>query len=361
MSTKSVSPTLWGLVTRYSPSGQEAEAATWLARHMEENLAASRAYVDAVGNAIGIWGDGEHDIVLLGHIDTVPGEIPVRLEPRDNGDVLLYGRGSVDAKGPLAAMVDAAAAVGPRPGWRIVVVAAVDEEGESRGARYVANSFRPRFAIIGEPSGWDRVTLGYKGSARALLAVERTQSHSAGPYGSAADVLLEAWCRLREAAADYNRAKTGLFATLQLTVWGLGTAEDGFTQRAWMHLAARLPESLPPEAYYHWLEGHLPEGVVWQRLGFPVSPYRAERNTPLVRAFLKAIRQQGARPGFVYKSGTADMNIVAPVWGCPAVAYGPGDSALDHTPNEHLSLQEYARAVAVLRQVLETLTSQPPQ
>jgi [amino group carrier protein]-lysine/ornithine hydrolase len=56
------------------------------------------------------------------------------------------------------------------------------------------------------------------------------------------------------------------------------------------------------------------------------------------------------------KSGTADMNIVAPLWGCPAVAYGPGDSSLDHTPNEKLSLDDYNRSVQVLQQVLREIT-----
>ena len=49
------------------------------------------------------------------------------------------------------------------------------------------------------------------------------------------------------------------------------------------------------------------------------------------------------------------MNIVAPQWGCPAIVYGPGDSSLDHTPDEHLELAEYARAVEVLAAALEKL------
>ena len=46
------------------------------------------------------------------------------------------------------------------------------------------------------------------------------------------------------------------------------------------------------------------------------------------------------------------MNVVAPIWQCPIVAYGPGDSALDHTPHEHLSLDEYWKAVNVIDQTL---------
>ncbi len=52
------------------------------------------------------------------------------------------------------------------------------------------------------------------------------------------------------------------------------------------------------------------------------------------------------------KTGTSDMNVVAPVWQCPIVAYGPGDSALDHTPNEHLPLDEYWQAVRVVEEML---------
>ena len=74
-----------------------------------------------------------------------------------------------------------------------------------------------------------------------------------------------------------------------------------------------------------------------------------------MRAFLAGIRAAGGQPGFLLKTGTADLNIVAPAWGCPALAYGPGDSALDHTPDEHLSLDEYQRSVEELKFVLKQL------
>ncbi len=75
----------------------------------------------------------------------------------------------------------------------------------------------------------------------------------------------------------------------------------------------------------------------------------------MVRAFLASIRAEGGKPGFVYKTGTADLNVVGPVWNCPALVYGPGDSALDHTPEEHIELREYARTVRVLASALESL------
>jgi LysW-gamma-L-lysine carboxypeptidase len=84
--------------------------------------------------------------------------------------------------------------------------------------------------------------------------------------------------------------------------------------------------------------------------------YRAEKNTPLVRAFLAGVRDQGGEPGFVVKTGTSDMNVVGPAWRCPIVAYGPGDSSLDHTPNEHVIIEEWRRGVGVLARMLQNAT-----
>src|SRR5512138_3211116 len=102
--------TLIGLISRYSPSGQEREAAEWLAGRMR-SLGYNEAFIDEAGNAVGVMGTGPKQVVLLGHIDTVPGEISVR---RDGSppNVSLYGRGAVDAKGPLACFTDAVAQVG---------------------------------------------------------------------------------------------------------------------------------------------------------------------------------------------------------------------------------------------------------
>ena len=98
------------------------------------------------------------------------------------------------------------------------------------------------------------------------------------------------------------------------------------------------------------------DGISIEPNGFPIAAFQGEKNTPLVRALLASIRELGGQPGFVLKTGTADLNIVAPVWGCPALAYGPGDSIMDHTPNEHASIEEYQKAALVLQSVLKRLS-----
>ena len=352
-----VSPTLWGLVRRPSPSGQERAAATWLVQHMQA-LGFTAAHLDEVGNAIGHMGAGPREIVLLGHIDTVPGEVPVRVTTDDAGRRVLYGRGSVDAKGPLAAFVDAVAAVGPRPGWRLTVIAAVDEERDSVGARHIVSRHRPAFAIIGEPSRWHRVTLGYKGSAWAQVRLRTPLAHTAAQAPSACEQAVALWQHVRDWVAAHNADRGKPFEQLQITLRGWASGGDGLHEWADLRLGARLPLDWPPERWYAALQAQC---AAWDATvtpqGYAIPAYLADRRSPLVRAFLRAIRSQGARPGLVRKSGTADLNIVAPAWQCPAVAYGPGDSALDHTPHEHLPLDEYARAVQVLQAVLTALTA----
>jgi LysW-gamma-L-lysine carboxypeptidase len=348
MSGESVPQTLLGLVQQSSLSGQEEGAVYWLISRMK-SLGYQQAFADEIGNAVGIIGEGPRQVVLLGHIDTVPGDIPVRVE-----DGWLHGRGSVDAKGPLAAFVDAAAQIGALPGWQWVVIGAVGEEAESRGAYHVASQYHPDFAIIGEPSAWQRVTLGYKGSLYAEVTVRQPSVHSAARGASACEGAVEVWEHLHAWSEAFNQGRTAAFDLLQTTLRGMQSGGDGLEEWARLRIGFRLPLDLSPEE----LAGKLREiaGAAQVEIDDrPIPAYRGGKSNPLVSAFLAGIRAAGGQPGFVLKSGTADINIVAPVWGCPAVAYGPGDSALDHTPEERLELAEYQRAVQVLCAVLQRL------
>lgn len=356
--------TLIELVQQYSPSGQEENAVDYLIQRMKD-LGYTKVYKDEVGNAVGVMGEGEKQVILLGHIDTVPGEIDVQIVGATGQSPLLYGRGSVDAKGSLASFVDAIASVGHtlrsasgagvRPGWQFIVIGAIDEERDSIGARHVVDQYRPDFAVIGEPSGWQRVTLGYKGSAGASVTARREMVHSARADETASEAAFAVWTKVRDWADEFNADKKRAFDQLLVSLRGISSGDDGFETWASLNIGARLPETLLPEAWYAQLE-QLAAPQIVERAGYPIPAYKADRNTPLVRAFLKGIRAAGGKPGFVVKTGTADVNIVAPVWGCPAVVYGPGDSSLDHTPNEHISLVEYGLAVDVLRNALLVLT-----
>jgi LysW-gamma-L-lysine carboxypeptidase len=337
------------LLQIYSPTGQESEAVACLVEHMR--AAGFDASVDEVGNAVGAMGDGPVTVMLLGHIDTVPGFIPVRRE----GDTLT-GRGAVDAKGPLACFVAATArarAAARLAERRIIVVGAVAEEGDSRGAQYIRDRHRPAFTIIGEPSGWERITLGYKGSAWFEYRVRRALAHTAARNESACEAAVAFWNQVAAWAVERNAGTPRVFEQVSPTLREMRSGSDGFVEDATLRFGVRLPPGVSVEALHAALRSLLDEAELSLRDGVPA--YRGEKNTPLVRAFLAAIRGAGGTPTFTLKSGTSDMNIVAPVWGTPSVAYGPGDSSLDHTPDEHISLSEYQRAIGVLAEVLSGL------
>ena len=269
--------------------------------------------------------------------------------------ISLYGRGAVDAKGTLASFVDAVAKVGVKDGWQFVVIGAVEEERDSEGARFVVDQYKPDFAIIGEPNQWDRVSLGYKGSAWANVTVKRGQAHTASGEETAAEAAVEVWLKIKAYVDSFNADKTKIFDKLLLTLRGMDSDSNDFEQWANLKVGVRLPVEVSPEAWYEKL-GELISDCHLERVGFPVPASKCEKGSQLVRSFLSGIRSQGGEPCFVYKTGTADLNIVAPIWQCPVVVYGPGDSALDHTPNEHINMEDYKKAVDVLGATLEKLT-----
>lgn len=332
-----------------SLSGQEGEAAAFLVGHMA--AFGWQAHVDGAGNAVGLVGAGGPLVVLLGHIDTVPGNIPVRVEGGR-----LYGRGAVDAKGPFATFVQAArrAELAGRLRCRLALVGATEEEAaSSRGAHYARDRYAPAFCVIGEPSGWDRVTLGYKGRLVAHYRLEQPAAHSAGELRAAPEAMVDFWRAVEARCAAHNAGRAKLFEQLIPSLRRVASGGDGMADWCEASVGLRLPEGVDPAA----LAAELSElaGPASLRFEGGCPAFRSPRTTPLAGAFVRAIRGQGGQPAFLHKTGTADMNVVGPAWGCPIVAYGPGDSRLDHTPDEHVEVEEYLRAIAVLTEVIASL------
>ncbi len=384
-----------GLVAIPSFSRQEAAASRWLVEQMTA-LGYDRAFVDAAGNAVGELGpdDAAQVIVLLGHIDTVPGMIPVRIEETPTGPVLV-GRGSVDAKGPLATFVAAGARVGAawaaEHGVKVVVVGAVEEEAAtSKGARFIRQRFDgvrepvPTVCIIGEPSSWQRVTLGYKGRLLVEMTARQPMAHTAGPDAGVATVAVELWNWMAAYAERFNADKPRAFEQLSPSLRGLHTdVTEQLEDQVSALIGIRVPLDCDADGLaqdiVEWAAGRAgseasvpvqlaeatdvrvaltgPQLVIDLCFRGQERAWRSERDPLLVRSFLGAIRAVAPqeKPSFVVKTGTSDMNVVAPVWRCPIVAYGPGDSSLDHTPHEHLALDEYWQAVLVLEQTLRNL------
>jgi LysW-gamma-L-lysine carboxypeptidase len=306
---------------------------------------------DEVGNVIATRGDGERNIVLMGHIDTVPGGPPCRVE----GDVL-WGRGSVDAKGPLCAFAVAGGAATIPEGWKLTLIAAVGEEGDSRGARHVIPLYSPVACVIGEPSGTRGITIGYRGYLRLQVHARDSGAHRSGDPGPITACLMASSEVLREVGRRDDPSKP-VIERPSGAVIAMGGSEAG-ERSGLVDLDVRLPVGVDPN---DWARDFIHIG---ERFGVNVEflssmpAHLVDKNDPLVRALRVAAREartssgQTAAPRLLAKGGTADFNLAA-AWGCPLAAYGPGDSKLDHTAEEHIDLNEYLQAASILKNALE--------
>jgi len=329
---------LLDLVSTPSVTGSESQAVDLLVDAMTAHGLNARR--DPAGNAVGMTGNGR-GLMFLGHVDTVPGLVPVR---QDNG--CIYGRGAVDAKGPLAAAVAAACRVGASA--NVTVVGAVGEEGGSEGARFLRRAPSPPALVIGEPGGSDSVVLGYRGSVRAVIHFAQDCSHSAGPTPGICDRAFEAWGRVLHCCAGFAQGHD-TFRSVGASIVGFSSDGDGLQESADLRVAFRIPTGVNLTELQDGVRQAARPGSIDFAEAEP--PYEARKDSPLVAAFLRALRAEGVRPRLKHKTGTSDMNVVAPTWGCPTVAYGPGDSKLDHTPQEHIRVAEYLQSVRVLTTV----------
>jgi len=333
-----------------SPSRQEEQLSSFLVTRMQDM--GFQARQDSVNNAIGVLGNGLKTVILLGHIDTVAGHIPVRIE---NGR--LYGRGSVDAKGPMACFIAATYRLKEElkgQDKKIVIVGAVEEEAAtSRGARQALRDFAvPDYCVIGEPSGWRAVTLGYKGRLLLDYRLRLPFKHTAAQGQSVCEDAVDYWNEVQRWCDSFNVGRK-TFESLQPSLRAFNSTSDGMQEQAILKLGFRLPVDFALAT----LENFLERSAGSAQISFSgrEAAVRRNKSNPLVRAFLSSIRAFDGQPRFKLKTGTADMNVVAPFWRCPMVAYGPGDSALDHTPGEYLEIAEYRKSIDVLESVLRAL------
>ena len=326
------------VVSTPSVSGDEAAAAERLVEFFEAHD--REVWTDEVGN---VRAPADDAVLLTSHVDTVPGDIPVRVE-----DGVLWGRGSVDAKGPLCALAVAAVETGAS------FAGVVGEERNSRGARHLIDDRAAPGAVVnGEPSGWDGVTLGYRGLLSGTYVATSESGHTSRPENNAIQDAIDWWRRVEDAVAADEWEPVFERVTAKPVGFAGGTSDDGLSVEATMDVQFRVPPSMTTDGMREVADGELEAGTV--RWKDAVPPTMQSPRTAPARAFRAAIRELGGEPRQLRKTGTSDMNLYAQVWDCPMVTYGPGDSGLDHTPTERLDLAEFDRAVSVLEHVCADL------
>ena len=259
------------------------------------------------------------DVVLSTHMDTVPPYFGCTED-----DEFLYGRGTCDAKGIIAAQVAAADRL-REAGVKVGLLFVVGEERDSAGAAVAnQNPKGSRFLINGEPTD-NRLALASKGALRVELRAKGKMAHSAYPElgESAIDKLVEA---LHDVLAMPLPVEPEIGpSTLNIGLIEGGRAPNVIADKADAHLLIRLVG---------------PADEIKESIVRTVGD-RAEVRFTLELPFVR-MRKVGDLPTMVAKFTTDIPSLTA--WGEPFLL-GPGSIHVAHTPNEKIAKQELLQAV----------------
>jgi [amino group carrier protein]-lysine/ornithine hydrolase len=343
---------LEALVRTPSVSRSEKAAAELCVARMHE-LGYAHAGLDAVGNAVAAnydyRKDPHADVLLFSHLDTVPGFWEVRSD--DDG---ISGRGAVDAKGCLASMIEAG--IRAPKGLKIVVAGVTEEEiPTSTGIRHLLTYLSPALAVNGEPSNCDGITIAYKGRMLVECRWKGQAAHAGMKADNPIEKVMEYYERLRNHFPRHHTFDSVIFNVTHID-YGSRSALNIIPEKLDFFIDVRVPpkedmakiESMFRESAPHGIEVEVKESFP----GCAIS-----ENHGLVRAMVAAIRATGNTPRYVRKSASADMNITM-AEGIPTVAYGPGDSKLDHTDREFMHWKDYNTAISTLAAFLGNVPRQ---
>lgn len=309
---------------------------------------------------------GATDTVLVAsHLDTVPvdGMEIDPFEPRiDAGR--LYGRGSCDTKGGMAAAVAALAQVLERGTLRrnVILAGESDEECSSIGVRDVLarlGTRRPDWVLATEPTELAVVT-SHKGIALVRLVAHGLSCHSSEPRAgrnaivalSRAVLALEA---LGEEIAAREHPRLGR-PTLSVGVIGGGQAANIVPQRAWLLTDRRLlpgeSESTVRAEILDALARHGVADVEIESCTVEKPALEIAEDAPAVRACQHALQALELPTATTIAAFATDAGLFSEA-GLPGVVFGPGSIAQAHTASEWIALDQLERATEVFVRLFE--------
>ena len=339
---------LYDLVRIYSPTGKEVKVADALAERLA-GFSADSVYKDSVGNVMAIFhGEGPH-VLVCGHMDTVPGRLPVTRK----GDIIT-GRGAVDAKGPLVSLLLGSERA-KRSGFRgeIIFASVIGEEGPSKGIHNISEQVPVcDYAIFGEPSNGIDVTVGYRGRILLRLSFKSDSYHASAPWmgSNAVDTAIKAWKIIKEKYGD-NRD----FAKVSVGLTRIrgGKADNMTPANCDMVLDIRYPPSRKEDELTNEILTVISSGIGiegWDHVIVGnVRPYVSAMKSEIIQCFSESVLEEtGKKPPMLFKSGSGDMNILGSKWKIPAITFGPGNPRLSHTSHEEISITEVEKTSKVV-------------
>uniref|UniRef100_UPI003F7D0E68 succinyl-diaminopimelate desuccinylase n=1 Tax=Xanthomonas sp. 0924 TaxID=2835534 RepID=UPI003F7D0E68 len=363
------------LIARASVTPDDAGCQALLAQRLEAaGFACEHLRLGEVDNLWATHGSGAPVLVLLGHTDVVPPgpreawtSDPFDPQIRDG---VLYGRGTADMKGSVAAFAIAAeqfVAAHPQHAGTLAVLLTSDEEGDAiDGVRRVAELFRARgqaidWCITGEPSSTERLgdllRVGRRGSLSGTLTVKGVQGHVAYPHKARNPIHLAAPALAELVARQWDEGFESFPPTsLQVSNIHAGTGANnvipGELQVAFnlrytpLWDAPRLEAEITALLDRHGLD----YALRWHRSGEPF--YTPEGR---LRSVAREVLGQfaGAPPEESTGGGTSDARFIAPL-GAQCIEVGPVNASI-HQVDEHVRVADLQALPALYRTLVERL------
>ncbi len=271
------------------------------------------------------------DVVLSTHMDTVPPFLGACREDEEN----LYGRGTCDAKGIIAAQISAAEKLQAK-GVKVGLLFVVGEERDSAGAK-VANKHPKgsKFLINGEPTD-NRLALASKGALRVELRAKGKMAHSA--YPELGDSAID---KLVHALEDVLAMDLPVEPEIGPSTVNIGLIEGG-----------RAPNVIADKAEAHLLVRLVGPAEVVKQAIIGVVGDRAEVSFSLELPFIRMRKIEGMET-MIAKFTTDIPSLTA--WGEPFLL-GPGSIHVAHTPDEMISKRELLECVELYVNLASFLT-----
>lgn len=355
-----------------NPPGREVEAAQFLADLFQRDgfTAEIDQYKPGRANIVAKLENGAGPVFAFNtHMDVVPaGEgwsgDPFDLRERDGK---LFGRGACDAKGPLAAMIEAMRLLhAQRASWRgtLLGVFVGDEEVASEGAKHYAG-LRPKvdFAVIGEPTS-NSTVIAHKGSLRPWVRIHGVSAHSGTPEAGENAIYKAARfvAMVENFHRDVIRHRTHPLvggASLTITRAAAGTADNVLPDRCDLLLDRRMVPGEDEAAVKAEISQLVANAAKEAAVRAEILEYKpttggateTAANHPVAVASLAASKRHGAKvtepQGF---QGGCDL-VHFRTAGAQGTVIGPGSLALAHKPDEFVPIDEFVTASLIYRDV----------
>jgi succinyl-diaminopimelate desuccinylase len=375
------------LVSLESVTGKEASVGDYLVSYCrEQGLTVEKQYcTDTRFNVLISYGASPADekaygLLLHGHMDTVPTLdmenpfIPIL------DDDYLYGRGTVDQKGGLAAAVTALVSLqkrGIQLEKPVCVAAVIDEESEHRGTMMLVESgIRAEAALITEPSNL-RAVVGCKGTLPLKLTVKGKAAHGCRPWLGVNAVqkalpLLQELFDIEFPSHSYDDLPGSLMNSVNVGIVQAGTAYNNVPDSCEISLDCRISPGETVAGMRERIDQVIqaakkkdPDLQVQVTIDRPdwnwnpikergLKPSRISTSDPFIKLVEKTHKEVvGGQVEFYITDGYAEIDFMVNDLHIPCVLYGPGEPHLCHTAEERISLKQLQKTVEVYESLIE--------